>query len=233
MTTSMELQTLRPKYLIARRVVVESRAALKSAQSRLEYAEDPAAGIGKALTALDRRIAAVSDVAAETVQIVVKAREEERPTMPTTDEVRAEVDRLATELQQEDTSLTKAAARAAVWKQHPDLVAASRNAEPAASEESVQSISQQIRATIDQSAEKASWQPLMENWGRGQSRDAIISKVRAELWRTEEGQALRDLDRAAGSKPYTSNTVAAIRKSKDADRFAKALEVLEHGFSVT
>jgi hypothetical protein len=74
--------------------------------------------------------------------------------------------------------------------------------------------------------------PLMENWGRGQSREEIVSKVRVELWRTPDGQALRDLDRAAGAKPYTRSSVAEIRKSVDAAGFAKALEVLDRGIQI-
>jgi hypothetical protein len=96
--------------------------------------------------------------------------------------------------------------------------------------EKTMTISDRVRATVDEAAERTAWQPLMESWGRDTSRQEILSKVRVGLWRTPEGQALRDLDRAAGSKPYSPKAVAEIRKSKDAARFAKALEVLEHGF---
>ena len=43
---------------------------------------------------------------------------------------------------------------------------------------------------------------------------------------------MRDLDRAAGAKPYTPSSVAEIRKSVDAARFAKALEVLDRGIQI-
>jgi hypothetical protein len=72
----------------------------------------------------------------------------------------------------------------------------------------------------------------MENWGRGHSREEVISKVRVELWKTPDGQALRDLDRAVGAMPYTPATVGEIRKSRDAARFAKALEVLDRGIQL-
>ena len=98
-------------------------------------------------------------------------------------------------------------------------------------DQSAPTISDRVREVVDEAATKASWLTLMERWGRDMSREEILSKVRIELWRTPEGRALRDFDRAAGSKPYTLRAVAEIRKSKDAARFAEALEVLEHGFT--
>jgi hypothetical protein len=97
------------------------------------------------------------------------------------------------------------------------------------SDTKVMMISDRVREAIDEAAAQASTRPLLEKWGRNQSREEIISKIRAEMWRTKDGQALRDLDRAVGSKPYSERAIATIRESKDADRFDVALDVLARG----
>jgi hypothetical protein len=93
-------------------------------------------------------------------------------------------------------------------------------------------ISDRVIQVIKDAAVEASLRPLMENWGRSESRESIVSKVRVEMWRTPEGQSLRDLDRALGAKPYTTDTVATIRKSKNAAKFGLALEVLDRGIQL-
>jgi hypothetical protein len=93
----------------------------------------------------------------------------------------------------------------------------------------VPTISDRVQEVVQEAAAEASVRPLMENWGRGQSREEIVSKVRAEMWRTPDGQALRDLDRAFGSRPYGPAAVAEIRESRDSSRFANALDVLDRG----
>jgi len=100
---------------------------------------------------------------------------------------------------------------------------------PTTEAEWMQTISGRVRVVIEDAAAKASLRPLLETWSRSRSREEVMSKVRMELWQTPEGRALRELDRTIGSKPYTTSTVAEIRKS-NTSRFSKALEVLEHGF---
>ena len=96
----------------------------------------------------------------------------------------------------------------------------------------VPTISDRVQEVVQEAAAEASVRPLMENWGRNQSREEIVSKVRAEMWRTPDGQALRDLDRKHGSKPYGPTAVAEIRKTRDASRFANALDVLDRGIQL-
>ena len=96
----------------------------------------------------------------------------------------------------------------------------------------VPTISDRVQEVVPAAAAGASVRPLMESWGRGQSREEIVSKVRVELWRTPDGQALRDLDRAHGAKPYSPTAVAQLRESRDAARVAKALEVLDRGLQL-
>jgi hypothetical protein len=138
--------------------------------------------------------------------------------------------KLAAELVERGEALNLVQGRVQVWKGRPDLVSKSRReiSDPV-SDGSVMTISDRVVQVIGDAAANASLRPLMENWGRSESRESIISKVRVEMWRTPEGQALRDLDRAVGSKPYTTDTVAAIRKSKNATRFGSALDVLDRG----
>ena len=82
---------------------------------------------------------------------------------------------------------------------------------------------------IDETTRKASWQPLMTGWGDGKTRDEIIAKAGVEMWQTPDGRELRDLDRAFGSRPYTPTTSREIRKSRDGDRHARALNLLDSG----
>jgi hypothetical protein len=91
-------------------------------------------------------------------------------------------------------------------------------------------ISDRVGEVIDEAVDRASWKPLLEQWGKSRSRDEIVRGVRVGLWRTDEGRALRDLDVAKGAEPYTPSGVASVRKSKDGARFAKALGLLDSGF---
>lgn len=125
-----------------------------------------------------------------------------------------------------DKSLTRAASNAAAWK--PDLVAKSRNA-PHGTVQAEQSISDRIGYIIDDATRRSSWIPLLEQWGSPHTRDQVIRRVRAVVWHSPEGQALKELDRALGSSPYTTASIATIRKSQDGVRFAKALGLLESG----
>ncbi len=190
-----------------------------------------AVSVAKALDSFDTRLADVFKTTATAQVLMAQIQDDERETMKQTTDARDQVDALADEMIAQGDASTRAEARAAVWHDHPELVAKSRQETVAVADQSAQTISERVREVIEEAATKASWLPLMENWGHDMSRREIIAKVRVELWRTPEGQALRDFDRAAGSKPYTRNTVAEVRKSKDAARFAKALEVLEHGFT--
>lgn len=93
-------------------------------------------------------------------------------------------------------------------------------------------ISDRVREVVSEAADRAAVRPLMEGWGRGVSRREIVSKTRAEVWRTPEGRDLRELDRVHGSEPYTPPSVSKIRKSKDAARFATAFEILDRGIQL-
>ena len=190
-----------------------------------------AVSVAKALDSFDTRLADVFKTTATAQVLMAQIQDDERETMKQTTDARDQVDALADERIARGDASTRAEARAAVWHDHPELVAKSRQETVAVADQSAQTISERVREVIEEAATKASWLPLMESWGHDMSRHEIIAKVRVELWRTPEGQALRDFDRAAGSKPYTRNTVAEVRKSNDAARFAKALDVLEHGFT--
>jgi hypothetical protein len=203
-------------------------------------APGPSSG-AEGAAAVQKRIATNLAATAKTSEEIRKTLEEIEQLRGTTmtsrrsrtepaDTVRAAVDRLATELVEKGEAPNLVQGRVQVWKGRPDLVAKSRQEIPdPVSDEPEMTISDRVVQVIKDAAVEASFRPLMENWGRSESRESIISKVRVEMWRTPEGQALRDLDRAIGSKPYTTDTVAAIRKSKNATRFGLALDVLDRG----
>ena len=156
----------------------------------------------------------------------------------TSAEVLAEVTSKAGRIQKQaggNRQLSMAAARAEVWRNNPELMkehrkaqARERGASPVA-DESAKTINDRVREVIDEATRRASWQPLLEGWGDGQTREQIIAKVRVEVWRTPDGRELRDLDRAFGSKPHTPAATVEIRKSRGGSRFLRALNLLDSG----
>ena len=97
------------------------------------------------------------------------------------------------------------------------------------SDTKVMMVTDRVREVIDEATRRASWQPLLEGWGDGQTRDQIIEKVRVEVWRTPDDRELRDLDRAYGSEPYTPLAAVEIRKSRGGGRFSRTLNLLDSG----
>jgi hypothetical protein len=75
--------------------------------------------------------------------------------------------------------------------------------------------------------QKAAHEILLKDFGS--RRGLTEAEIRAKLWRSDDGKALRELMNSSEGKRPATEAISEIRKSKYADHFAHGLSVLRDG----
>lgn len=222
---------------------LKSPGSLPSHRSGLSAADKTELVTKVRLDQADEQIAAMKKTTEESWKTLDEIRSmmkgtpmNRRPEGRSSATILAEVDRLANSIAKSaGEPMTTVEARVEVWRTHPELKTEIRKAQRLERKGGVlvdapaKTVADRVREVVDEATRRAAWQPLLEGWGDGQTRNQIVSKVRVEVWRSPDGLELRDLERTHGAKPYTPAASAEIRKSRGGDRYARALNLLDSG----